>query len=389
MLTESRTSLAPLKTFLFSFHATNTIILSYLPLYLRYKDFTETEIGWVLAIGPFASLFSQPLWGYLSDKYNTVKTMILICVISFLITGVVFFQLNTIVPILLVGAIFFFFTFPVGALADSLGQRRAMELKISFGTIRMWGSIGFAISSLLIGEVLNQVGIQFIMWPFLVFGILALLVGFKLQDVEATNSPINLKDVKKLFQSKAFIFFLILVFFIALGHRANDSFIGLYITELGGSERLVGIAWFIGVISEAAVFALAAFWFRKYPSLIFIIIAGIFYCLRWFIYAGIDQPIFVLVFQVLHGITFAVFYLAAFNYVSRIIPKNLQSTGHLLFYSVMFGLAGIIGSLVGGRLLDLFDGTVMYNVMGISAVIGTVGFIIFYYVTRNKSVEIS
>jgi len=377
-------STVPLKTFLFSFHATNTIILSFLPLYLRFKGFSGTEIGWVLAIGPFASLFSQPFWGYMSDKYKTVKRMIILCMIGFLLTGIFFFQLNTIVPILAVGAIFYFFNFPVGALGDSLGQRRAHELNISFGSIRMWGSIGFAVSSLIIGEVLNQVGIQHIMWPYLTFGFLALFAAFRLQDVKTAEEPIQLIDVKKLLQSKTFILFLLFVLFIATSHRANDSFIGLYITELGGSERLVGIAWFIGVISEAIVFALAAFWFRKYPPLIFIIIGGLIYSLRWFIYAGINSPVYILIFQVLHGLTFGVFYLAAFAYASKIIPKNLQSTGHLIFYMIMFGLSGIIGSLAGGWLLENFNGRVLYAAMGVSTLIGS-GLFTLYYLSLKKA----
>ncbi|WP_347834968.1 hypothetical protein [Gracilibacillus sp. JCM 18860] len=26
-----------------------------------------------MAIGPFIAIFSQPFWGYMSDKYQTVK----------------------------------------------------------------------------------------------------------------------------------------------------------------------------------------------------------------------------------------------------------------------------------------------------------------------------
>lgn len=61
---------------LFSFYATNAIIIGYLPFYLQYKGLNGTEIGWVLAIGPLASIFSQPFWGFMSDKYKTVKRII-------------------------------------------------------------------------------------------------------------------------------------------------------------------------------------------------------------------------------------------------------------------------------------------------------------------------
>ncbi len=53
-------SLTPLKTLLFAFHATNTIIISYLPVYLEGKGLTGAQIGWVLAVGPLASIIAQP-----------------------------------------------------------------------------------------------------------------------------------------------------------------------------------------------------------------------------------------------------------------------------------------------------------------------------------------
>src|SRR5690625_6070073 len=66
----------------------------------------------------------------------------------------------------------------------------------------MWGSIGFAVSSLAIGEVLNQVGIQYIMWPYLAFGVITLLAAFKLTDVQATDTPLQLSDLKHLLRSE-------------------------------------------------------------------------------------------------------------------------------------------------------------------------------------------
>lgn len=373
---------------LFSFHATNTIILSFLPLYLKYKGLNGTEIGWVLAVGPLASIFSQPFWGYMSDKYKTIKKILLLCVVGLLISSIIFFQMNHIIAILTVGAIFYFFTTPIGALGDSMAQRRADELAVSFGTIRMWGSIGFATSALIVGEVLNRIGVQYMIWPYLLFGTIALFVVLKLDDVEGTADPVKLADVYQLIQNKPYIIFLCLMVFITITHRANDSFIGLYLTQLGGHEGLVGIGWFIGVASEALVFAIAGLWFRKFHPLIFIIISGVIYSSRWFIYAMVDSPYTILAFQVLHGITFGMFYLSALDYVTRLIPISLQATGHLVFYSVFFGVSGIIGSLIGGGLIDAYGGGTLYTVMGVLSIIGTVSFIIYYLLPYGKNYEI-
>src|SRR5690625_1313475 len=129
-------SLTPLKVLLFSFYATNTIIVSFLPLYLQYKGLSGKEIGWVLAMGPLVSIFSQPFWGYMSDKYKTVKRIILLCALMLLITGLIFFQMNELIPILIMGAIFFFFFTPIENLSNSISQRRTNVVGIYFCYIR-------------------------------------------------------------------------------------------------------------------------------------------------------------------------------------------------------------------------------------------------------------
>ncbi|UFT99668.1 MFS transporter [Radiobacillus kanasensis] len=377
-------SLFPLKSLLFCFHASNTIIVSFLPLYLQFKGLSGTEIGWVLAIGPLASIFAQPFWGYMSDKYQTVKKVLMICLMGLLISSVIFFQMSSLTAILIMAAIFYFFVSPIGALGDSLAQRRSDALGISFGTIRTWGSIGFAISSLLVGEILARTGVQHMIWPYLFFGIACLVMCLTLTDVKTEQRSIQLRDVKELIQNPPFLIFLFLVMFITITHRASDSFIGIYIAQLGGGEGLIGISWFLGVASEALVFALAGFWFRKFHPLIFIIIAGVLYSIRWYMYAAFDDPALIVAFQFLHGLTFGIFYLSAFQYVTRLIPENLQSTGHLVFVSVFFGLSGIIGSLGGGALIDSAGGSFLYFCMGSLSLVGAILLLIYHVLPFGK-----
>lgn len=378
-------STTSLKMFLFSYYATNSILIGFLPIYLRSKGLTGTEIGWVLAIGPFATIIAQPFFGYMSDKYKTIKRMILICICGLLLSGFIFFQAEQLVYILLTGMVFYFFTTPVVALGDSLGQRRANELGIAFGSIRTWGSIGFATSSLLIGAFLTNVGIGYMMWPYLILGTISLFFATRLTDVKANEESVEMSDIKKLVQNKPFFIFLLFIMFITIAHRTNDSFIGLHIQNLGGTEQLVGLAWFVGLVSEAIVFALAVYWFKKYPSIVFVIIAGFIYIVRWVLFAQATEPYEIIILQITHGITFAVLYVASFDYISKLTPKLLESTGHLLFYSVFFGVSGIIGSLAGGTILDTYGGGFLYMCLAISTAIGTGCLLVYYIVSRNKT----
>lgn len=379
-----KNSLIPLKSLSFNFHATNTVIISFLPLYLQSKQLSGTEIGWILAIGPFASIFSQPFWGYLSDKYQTVKRILIISIVCTIIMSILFFQMNQLLTILLFGAMFYFFSSPVGALSDSLAQRRANELKISFGTIRMWGSLGFALSSLIVGEILTKIGIKWLVLPYVTLATLLLLISFMIKDVKSEpTSHIKFRDIRLLIKNKAFIFFLVVLMFVTIAHRANDSFMGIFLKELGGTESLVGTAWFIALLSEAAIFATAGFWFRKFHPIVFIIAASALYTIRWFIYGTTDSPFLVIGIQVLHGMTFATMYVAAFDYITKIIPTSLQSTGHLIFYTTMFGLSGIIGSMGGGWIIEQFGVHTLYLLMAFFTLIGMVFLSLFLYMLKK------
>lgn len=381
-----RSSLIPLKALFISYHASNTILISFLPLFLQYRGLSGSQIGWVLAVESLAAIIAQPFWGFLSDKYKTIKKILFICLIGLLIFGFTFFHMSSLHTILIFGAMFYFFASPIGGLNDSLAQRRAMQLGVTFGSIRMWGSVGFAISSLIVGEILSRYGIDYMVWIYLTFGVISLIILFPLTDIPAEQKPVQLKDLGNIIKSKPFLLFLGTMLFITVTHRMNDYYMALYIHELGGAENLIGLAWFAGVISEALVFAFAGFWFRRFHSLIFIIIAAIIYTIRWFLYASATDPMLIIALQFLHGITFGVFYTAAFDYVTRLIPSYLHSTGHLVFFAFYFGMSGIIGSLAGGSLIDFLGGSMMYSFMGILSGIGFVLFVIYHIIYYRKGI---
>lgn len=348
------------------------MVISFLPLLLQYRGLSASEIGWVLAVGPTVSIFSQPFWGYMSDKYQTVKRILMICLFGLIISSAFFFQMTILPLLLMMAGIFYFFTAPIGALADSLAQRRADALQLSFGSIRTWGSIGFAISSLVIGQLLGWIGIQYLIVPYMIMGVIALIVSFQLIDVKIDVDPIQFRDLKKLVQNRPYLLFLGLILLLTIPHRTNDSYIGLFIEQLGGNESIIGVAWFIGVASEAAVFALAPFWYRHFHPLVFIILAGFLFTIRWFLYAWINEPMLIVILQMFHGLSFGIFYMSAFQYITRLIPKSLQATGQLLFMSVFFGASGIVGSLGGGAIIDSLGGNTLYLYMGMMALVGTI-----------------
>ncbi|MBM7603771.1 MFS family permease [Metabacillus crassostreae] len=370
--------LLSLRMFMFFVSAIGSMVVSFLPIYFQHKGFLSSQIGWFLAIGPFVGLIAQPLWGYASDKYKTVKRVLFACLVGFLLSVIWIFQIDSFLWIITAGIFFFFFFSPLHPLADNLAKRQAQIHSVTFGSIRMWGSIGFAIVSLVSGFLLTEFGIGFLVIPVTVFTVITCFLALLLSDTKAGTKKVNYKDIGVLFKDPTLLVFFFLTALVLLTHRTSDSFISLYLFEIGGNEMLVGWIWFIGVSSEALLFFLSAKWFRASSPIFYIIIASFLYCIRWVLTAFAQDPTTLLMIQVLHGICFAIVFLGALEYLYKAIPEELQATGHMVFVGITFGITGIVGSSIGGVVFENYGGKLLYLLLAISSFIGFIGFILFY-----------
>src|SRR5699024_1679757 len=109
MILSKHTSLITILVLIIFFYTNIKSFVCYLLLLLKYKGLNGTEIGYILAIGPLASIFSQPFWGFISDKFKTVKRIIVLCTFMLFITGMIFFSMDGLIAFLITGIIFFFF----------------------------------------------------------------------------------------------------------------------------------------------------------------------------------------------------------------------------------------------------------------------------------------
>ncbi len=368
-----KTSTFQMKGFLYSYHSIGILMTSYLPLFFFHQGLTNAQIGLMLSIGPIAALLAEPLSGYISDRLKTNKKVIIASLLGLLIFSQVLFQMNTFLLFTMIYFIMTFFMSPIGALSDSLAQKTANQHSVTFGSIRLWGSLGFAVTALIAGQWFTTFGIEQLKWVLLLFAGIAVLLSFLLSDVKVTDKDASNGDFLELVKNHQFLYFLLVVIFVTIAHRSNDSFISLYFKELGANESIVGWAWFIGVGAEVLMFALSPLWFGKLHELTLIAIAAGLYVVRFFLMGFIQDPMLLLFVQPTHGIAFAMFYQSAFQYVTRIVKPEVQSTGHVLLVTVFFGISGIIGGVLGGNIMENFSGSHLYYLLSISSFIGLIG----------------
>ncbi|GIQ63053.1 hypothetical protein PACILC2_16210 [Paenibacillus cisolokensis] len=96
---ETRSASAAKETFMlrsFSFfsYTTTAVVVSYFPLYFLDRGFTEQQIGIIYSTGPFISIFANLLTGMISDKYRTIKKLLMLLLLGQLAMIALLFPLD-------------------------------------------------------------------------------------------------------------------------------------------------------------------------------------------------------------------------------------------------------------------------------------------------------
>ncbi|GIO65971.1 MFS transporter [Paenibacillus cookii] len=376
------------KSFNFLFFALLSMFIPFLPLYFSEQGLNETQIGSIIGIGGFITLIAQPLWGMISDRTRTIRKVLLILVLCSTATGFLLYSTDRYALILLFVMLTYFFLMPVDPLTESLNFRVAESAGISYGSLRTYGALGYAVMSLAAGYLMTQFGSRSLGYTFAGLGAISLVVTYLMPDAPVSGKPVTMKSLKNFLSNKETLLFLILVFISSIPARMNDTFLGLYIKDLGGKPDLLGLAWFLAAGSEILVFSLSFWWLRKNKELAIISFAGAFYFLRFFISAWIEDPNWLAYIQLLQLLTFPVFYTAAIQYLYNIVPVEWRATGQTVLALLFFGVSGILSSFAGGALYQAFGGRTMYLTISCMSFIGMLfGIVLYRMYGRKKSGE--
>ncbi|MFJ7467411.1 MFS transporter [Peribacillus frigoritolerans] len=378
-----------LKSFNFLYFGLLAIFIPFLPVYLADQGLRPAQIGFIVGTGGFVTLITQPLWGMISDKTRTIRKVLLLLIFFSSVIGYFLYDSSNYLQLILFAMLLYFFLMPIDPLTESLNFTMAEKSGISYGSIRTYGALGYAVISLITGYVMSYFGANSLAFLFAGIGLISFIVSWMMPDAPVSGKPVTFSSLKHFFSNKETLFFLLLVFICAVPARMNDTFLGVYIRELGGSAKLVGLTWFLAAGSEIVVFALSFWWLRKGKEIIIISFAAAFFFIRYFVSAWITDPQLLAYLQVLQLLTFPIFYSAAIQYLYRIVPVEWRATGQTVLALLFFGVSGIIASYIGGAIYGAYGGKTLYLFISSISFIGMVFALVLYriYGTRLDTAE--
>jgi MFS transporter, PPP family, 3-phenylpropionic acid transporter len=373
-----------LKSFNFLYFGLLAIFIPFLPVYLADQGLRPAQIGFIVGTGGFVTLITQPLWGMISDKTRTIRKVLLLLIFFSSVIGYFLYDSSSYLQLILFAMLLYFFLMPIDPLTESLNFTMAEKSGISYGSIRTYGALGYAVISLITGYVMSYFGANSLAFLFAGIGLISFIVSWMMPDAPVSGKPVTFSSLKHFFSNKETLLFLLLVFICAVPARMNDTFLGVYIRELGGSAKLVGLTWFLAAGSEIVVFALSFWWLRKGKEIIIISFAAAFFFIRYFVSAWITDPQLLAYLQVMQLLTFPIFYSAAIQYLYRIVPVEWRATGQTVLALLFFGVSGIIASYIGGAIYGAYGGKTLYLFISSISFIGMVFALVLYRIYGKR-----
>ncbi len=228
-------------------------------------------------------------------------------------------------------------------------------------------------------------GIEYLFVVYLALIIAACFAAAVLERPAAQRRPL-FQGVRLLLTRRAYLYFLLLILCVMIGSQTYNVFFSVYIHHLGGnvSER-IGLLNTVSAVSELPFFILSGRLFKRYgyhPVLASAAFAG---AIRWFVLSMEPSFPMLLASQMLHGITFALFYAAGVNYAYEMSPEGTKTTGQTIFSIVYLNLSNLIASNGGGWLIDHYGFGLMYQMVALTSVCGGIGFLMLNKYLRNKN----
>lgn len=354
---------------------------SYLIIYYQSVGISIQEIGVLLTLPTLITVFGNPVWSAAADAFHLHKWMLPLCLfltipaILLVAISANFFMLAVFL------SLYTFVGSPIISLADYATVNMLGEKRNEYGKLRVWGAVGFGLSSLLVGSLIEHFGIRLIFPIYIVLMSINVLVATRLPRPRLLRSAPFWTAIGLLIRDRRWYAFLGSLFLTGMAFATINNFLILFIKSKDAGESLFGMATAVAGVGELPVFFFAAILLSRWKAKQLVLSAMLFLVLRCLLISMVTNPYWILPIQLLHGLTFSLLWAAGVNYANEIAPQGLGASAQALMGVTLYNIGGGTGSVIGTQLYDLVG---VSNLFRLGAFLAFVGFI-FLLVLSGKS----
>ena len=369
-----------LSAFYFAYFAQVGAAAPYFSLYLVSLGLSAAQIGVLLSLGQLMRVVGPNFWGWIADRSGQRVRMIGITLACGSVCFAGFFFVTTFWGLFALLLILGFFTSASMPLTESLTLAHLRGAVSRYGSIRVWGSVGFILTVTLVGYALDALPVSSLLWMMLATYALSWVCALTLPEATGGSAHAQAEPVWTILRRPEVMALLAACFLMTLAHGPLYAFFSIYLVDHGYSKAAVGWMWTYGVIAEIIVFLLMPALMRRYTLTRILLVCFAATVLRFLMIGwGVGSVAILFAAQLLHGLSFGAYHAAAVTVIHRWFQGAHQVRGQAIYLSVTFGAGGVLGSSLSGLGWDSVGPAWTFSAAAFAAL---AGFILLYWKVR-------
>lgn len=362
------------------------VLVPFLGIFLDGRGLRSEEIGQLMAIITLARIIAPNLWATLADK--TGKGLLILRIGSFLTFAsfTMLFWVDGFWGITLSFALNMAFWTAIVPQMESISLNEVRGDATKYSYIRLWGSVGFILLSVLTGILIDlyDFNIVVVISSIVLFCLLGTTMLLRDSPHQEVNEDVDSSIWSKI-KGRPFLVFIASAILLQMSFGPYYGFFALYMRDLGYNGQETGWLVSLGVGVEVVVFLIAGRLLNrtgvKY-ALIFCMFAT---ALRWYLLAEMaSSPPWLLFSQSLHAFSFGLAHAASMQFIHGYFGKMYQSRGQALYASISFGVGGAAGNYIAGQMWHQGEG--YYETFIFAAITSFVGMLVLMLL-RSKAFQ--
>jgi len=343
--------------------------LPFVNLFYVHRHLTGTEIGILGTISSLAALCMAPVWGRFSDSAENPRRLLQLTIAG---SAVVFFIMSLQTSFLFI-ALFVGAEALLGSGAESLRNAQAVivaeQANAGYGSIRLWGSLGWAIAAPISGWIIQRTGIQAIFYIYaaaMLASVLVLLLittpGRRLEipgEVTTTVKLSMFQVAREVWKNRE-LMGLIVASVVMWAATNGTKFESVYMAQLGAKESVIGWVNTVAGLTEIPFMILADKFVRRrgpVPGLILAFSLNALSMVFLLVYPSIAA---FFVMKIIFGIANSFYIVSFIPFIVKRAPAQQSATMLALYSTTLLSLVNILMSPVSGFLFDVIGAYWLY-----------------------------
>lgn len=334
---------------------------NFMTVFLQSLGISAGQIGIVTSLTNVMNIVSQPVWGMVSDRIRSVRkcfalTLILgaLCVLSVPVLSVS----GAMLPMMALLVLQYFFLTPANMLMELwlVKVNNTPRLGISYGSIRIWASLGFALMNLAYVPILKRAPVRSVYYFYAVFAVLAAIIALRMpagtEPDSAEEKRVRFRDLpfRKLF-TYWIVSYLIFEIIFQIAFSWRNTYMVYAVNEFGVRSESYGAFQFLSGMLEIPMLLLCGRLIRRAGQAVPLLAGTLLLAAEFALYAfGSSMPA-LLLSQVFKGFGYALYVACRHQYVERLAPAGLKGSTLAMVNAAYAGI-NIVAAMFGGFLLE-------------------------------------